>query len=142
MKLYKILLLTAVIIIYLTGFAYSQDIVIPADTEDIEAFDKALIINQDLEKKLAEQEKKKKEELAKTKKYEIDRQVAEEADKLKNLDKKSREEIKKKIEEKAHADTQNLNPDGSKKAADVIAPADSGKAAASTADPGPKDANK
>jgi DNA topoisomerase VI subunit B len=119
-----------------SGYAYSQSVVVPAETEDIEAFDNALMTNQRLMEKLAE--KKESKSLKKAKEDEIEKAVAEEANKLKKMDERSRDELRQRMEEKARAANEDLNPNGASKAADIVAPPEDQKNASTYTDPNPK----
>jgi len=128
MKLYKIIFpATLTIFLIATGLVYCQDKVIPAETDDIEAFDKALM----------KQKEQLKSKYADTKQDETGEEISKEAQKMKDMDAKSKKKIKVKIQENAHADAQNLSPKGSQNAADVVSPPQKEVISAS-----PKDPNK
>ena len=119
MKLHKILFLVTLIILFFAAHpAHSQDVVIPADSDDIEAFDKALMKYHDKLKAEKKSDDDKEAQYAESKGDEIEDEISKEAEKLKNLDEKSRDKIKK----KAQADAQNMGPKGSQNPAEVVSP--------------------
>ena len=120
------------------GSAYSQDVVVPADTEDIKAFDDALMKHNDQVKSKeassnTDQSAKKKNANGKiyddkkngyttSKEDEIKEEISKEAQKMKNLDSKSRKKIKDKIKENAQADAKKIEPTDSQNPAEVVTP--------------------
>lgn len=126
-------------ILLMTCLAYSQDVVIPADNEDIEAFDSALVKQSQIKGEkagfIADQFKKKgpsdenvpdaqKSQYAKTDEDKIEEEISKEAKKIKDLDGKTRDKIKSKAQAKANADAQDLQPKPIQNPADVIRPSD------------------
>jgi len=129
MKLYKIIFpATLTIFLIATGLVYCQDKVIPAETDDIEAFDKALMKQKEqFEKKNADIKNSTdaKSKYANSKQDEIGEEISKEAQKMKDMDAKTKKKIQGKIQENAHADAKNVSPKGSTNPADVIPPSKS-----------------
>jgi len=127
-------LITLLIPVLCSGYLFAQDIVIPAESEDIEAFDQALMQHQnEIKQQIAEGSSK---NINNDKKKNIDEEITKEANNLKDLDTKSKDDIKEKIEEKAHAEAKDIDSTASKKAGDVVTPPPSGQAASNKAESG------